>query len=149
MPRVRPQKLRQAAHQRLDVVVAGHVHAVLAVQLRRHLAAAQVHGDLLFDELGLSAEQDRLDREGGKIPEEWLAQIVAGYFAYHAVPTNSRAIAAFRYHVTILWYRQLRRRSQRVRLVWERMAELADAFLPKPRVLHPWPSVRFTVRHPR
>ena len=85
------------------------------------------------------------------IPEtgKWLAQIVAGYFAYHAVPTNSRAIAAFRYHVTILWYRQLRRRSQRVRLVWERMGELADAFLPKPRVLHPWPSVRFTGRHPR
>jgi len=85
------------------------------------------------------------------IPETgtWLAQVVAGYFAYHAVPTNSRAVAAFRYHVVILWYRQLRRRSQRVRLVWERMAELADQFLPKPRVLHPWPSVRFAVRHPR
>src|SRR5215469_1049671 len=85
------------------------------------------------------------------IPEvgAWLAQVVAGYFAYHAVPTNSRAVAAFRYHVVILWYRELRRRSQRVRLVWERMAELADQFLPKPRVLHPWPSVRFAVRHPR
>ena len=85
------------------------------------------------------------------VPEvgAWLAQVVAGYFAYHAVPTNSRAIAAFRYHVVILWYRELRRRSQRVRLVWKRMAELADQFLPKPRVLHPWPSVRFAVRHPR
>ena len=85
------------------------------------------------------------------IPETgiWLAQVVAGYFAYHAVPTNSRAVAAFRYHVVILWYRQLRRRSQRVRLVWERMAELADQFLPKPRVLHPWPSMRFAVKHPR
>jgi hypothetical protein len=31
-----------------------------------------------------------------------LAQIAAGYFAYHAVPTNSRAIAAFRYQVTTL-----------------------------------------------
>jgi len=85
------------------------------------------------------------------VPEvgAWLAQVVAGYFAYHAVPTNSRAIAAFRYHVVILWYRQLRRRSQRVRLTWARMAELADEFLPKPRVLHPWPSVRFAVRHSR
>ena len=35
-----------------------------------------------------------------------------------------------------------------VNVVWERMAKLADEFLPKPRVLHPWPSVRFTVRHP-
>jgi RNA-directed DNA polymerase len=47
------------------------------------------------------------------IPEtgKWLGQIVAGYFAYHAVPTNSAAIAAFRYHVTILWHRRLCRRS--------------------------------------
>ena len=38
------------------------------------------------------------------IPEtgNWLAQVVAGYFAYHAVPINSRAIGAFRYHVIVL-----------------------------------------------
>jgi RNA-directed DNA polymerase len=85
------------------------------------------------------------------IPETggWLAQVVAGYSAYHAVPTNSRAIVAFRYHVVIQWYRQLSRRSQRGRLKWERMAELVNEFLPKPRVLHPWPTVRFAVRHPR
>jgi RNA-directed DNA polymerase len=85
------------------------------------------------------------------IPEtgRWLAQIVAGYFAYHAVPTNSRAIAAFRYHVLILWHRQLCRRSQRARVVWTQMARLANEFLPKPRILHPWPSVHFAVRHPR
>jgi hypothetical protein len=49
------------------------------------------------------------------LPEtgKWLAQIVAGYFAYHAVPTNRAAIAAFHYHVVVLWYRQLCRRSQR------------------------------------
>src|SRR5437660_4214232 len=65
------------------------------------------------------------------IPEtgKWLAQVVAGYFAYHAVPTNSPAIAAFRYHVIILWHRQLLRRSQRARLVWTQMAKLADEFL--------------------
>jgi hypothetical protein len=85
------------------------------------------------------------DREAG----QWLGQIVAGYFAYHAVPTNSAAISAFRYHVIILWHRRLRRRSQRTRLVWTQMAKLADEFLPKPRILHPWPSVRFAVRHPR
>jgi len=42
----------------------------------------------------------------------WV-QVVAGYFAYRAVPTNSRAVAAFRYHIVTLWYRQLRRRSQK------------------------------------
>ena len=87
-------------------------------------------------------------RRHGSIPEtgNWLGQIVAGYFAYHAVPTNSAAIGAFRYHVTVLWYRQLCRRSQKARLVWSRMAKLADEFLPKPQVLHPWPSARFAVR---
>ena len=87
-------------------------------------------------------------RRHGSIPEtgNWLGQIVAGYFAYHAVPTNSAAIGAFRYHVTGLWYRQLCRRSQKARLVWSRMAKLADEFLPKPQVLHPWPSARFAVR---
>ena len=80
---------------------------------------------------------------------KWLGQVVAGYFAYHAVPTNSAAIGAFRYHVTVLWHRRLCRRSQKARLVWPRMAKLADDFLPKPRILHPWPNVRFAVRYPR
>jgi RNA-directed DNA polymerase len=91
------------------------------------------------------------ERKHEPIPEvgKWLAQIVAGYFAYHAVPTNSTALHAFRYHVAVLWHWQLCRRSQRAYVVWERMAKLADEFLPKPRILHPWPSVRFAVKHPR
>jgi RNA-directed DNA polymerase len=85
------------------------------------------------------------------IPEQghWLRQVVAGYFAYHGVPTNGRALRAFRHHVTDLWRRALKRRSQRDGFTWERMTKLADDWLPKPRVLHPWPSQRFAVRHPR
>ena len=85
------------------------------------------------------------------IPEtgKWLAHVVSGYFAYHAVPTNSLAVSAFRCHALVLWHRQLCRRSQRARVPWTRMTKLADEFLPPPRVLHPWPSVRFAVRHPR
>ena len=85
------------------------------------------------------------------IPEtgSWLAQVVVGYLAYHAVPTNSRAIGTFRYHVVVLWHRTLNRRSQRSRLTWQRMKRLAADFLPRPQILHPWPSVRFAVRHPR
>ncbi len=90
-------------------------------------------------------------RTNRPIPEtgKWLAQVVAGYFAYHAVPTNGLALSAFRYHVVVLWHRRLRRRSQRAGLTWKRMAKLADEFLPKPQILHPWPDVRFAVRHPR
>jgi RNA-directed DNA polymerase len=85
------------------------------------------------------------------IPEQgqWLRQVVSGFFNYHAVPTNSRALAAFRYHVTLLWRRTLRRRSQKDCLSWDRITSLVDDWLPKPRILHPWPSMRFAVRHPR
>ena len=79
----------------------------------------------------------------------WLKQVVRGFFAYHAVPTNSRALVAFRHHVTDLWRRTLRRRSQKDRLTWERIRKIADAWLPQPRILHPWPEQRFAVKHPR
>jgi RNA-directed DNA polymerase len=80
---------------------------------------------------------------------KWLAQVVMGYFRYHAVPTNGRALTAFRLQVTILWRRALRRRSQKDRTAWNRITKLADAWLPKPRILHPWPDKRFAVKHPR
>jgi RNA-directed DNA polymerase len=85
------------------------------------------------------------------IPEQggWLRRVVTGFYAYHAVPTNGRAIEAFRYHVTNLWRRSLRRRSQKDRLTWERITRLANAWIPLPRILHPWPNQRFAVKHPR
>jgi len=85
------------------------------------------------------------------IPQQgrWLAQVVRGYFIYHAVPTNSKRLNAFRFHVTELWWRTLRRRSQKDWTTWDRITRLAAAYLPIPRVLHPWPSIRFAVKHPR
>jgi group II intron reverse transcriptase/maturase len=80
---------------------------------------------------------------------KWLGQIVGGHFAYFAVPTNIRALTTFRYQVVDLWRRSLRRRSQKDGATWERVTKLSDEFLPKPRILHPWPSVRFAVKHPR
>jgi hypothetical protein len=41
----------------------------------------------------------------------WLGGVVRGFFAYHAVPTNSCALSAFRHHVVELWRRVLRRRQ--------------------------------------
>lgn len=80
---------------------------------------------------------------------QWLRSVVTGYFAYHAVPTNFRALGAFRHYVTDLWRRTLRRRSQKDALTWDRMTKLAAAWLPPPRILHPWPEQRFAVNHPR
>jgi RNA-directed DNA polymerase len=85
------------------------------------------------------------------IPEQgrWLAQVVGGFYNYHAVPTNMAALRAFRYYIERLWVRTLRRRSQKDRFAWDRITKLADDFLPKPKVLHPWPQQRFAVRHSR
>jgi RNA-directed DNA polymerase len=80
---------------------------------------------------------------------QWLRQVVTGYYNYHAVPTNSRALEAFHYHVTDLWRRTLRRRSQKDDSTWERITRIATDWLPKPRILHPWPQQRFAVKHPR
>ena len=40
--------------------------------------------------------------------------VVHGYLSYHAVPTNAHALHVFRHHVTDLWRRTLRQRSQRI-----------------------------------
>ena len=109
------------------------------------------------------SQRDRVRARLGAIKEElrrrrhqpipiqglWLRRVVTGFFAYHGVPTNGRALAAFRYHVLDLWRRALRRRSQRTKLTWERMVRLADAWLPRPKILHPWPQQRFAAKHPR
>src|SRR6478735_1678253 len=116
--------------------------------------------------LSLHSEKSRRDRMQAKlqaikqelrrsmhqpIPQQgrWLQQVVTGYFNYHAVPTNSSTLTAFLFHVTNLWRRTLRQRSQKDRTTWERIKRLADDWLPKPRILHPWPETRFAVRHPR
>src|SRR6267154_850066 len=67
------------------------------------------------------------------IPEQgqWLAQVVRGYFAYHAVPTNVSALNAFLHYVKRIWMRTLRRRGQKHRVTWARIARLAGDFLPQ------------------
>jgi group II intron reverse transcriptase/maturase len=85
------------------------------------------------------------------IPDQgkWLGQVVRGYFAYHAVPTNIERMAAFYDHVKVLWWRTLRRRSQKDLSTWELIGRLSKAYLPRPRILHPWPEQRFLATHPR
>ena len=82
------------------------------------------------------------------IPDQgqWLASVVRGHCAYYAVPDNGDAVRAFRDQAAKHWYRALRRRSQRNRLDWKRMDRLVTRWLPRVRVLHPWPDERFDAR---
>ena len=80
---------------------------------------------------------------------QWLRSIVQGYFNYHAVPGNTDSLSAFRYRVIRLWRTMLIHRGQKHHLTWVRMQKLADLWIPRPRVLHPYPQVRFDATHPR
>jgi RNA-directed DNA polymerase len=80
---------------------------------------------------------------------QWLRSVAQGYFNYHAVPGNADSLSAFRYRVTRLWRTMLIHRGQKHHLTWARMRRLADRWLPQPRVLHPYPRVRFDATHPR
>lgn len=76
---------------------------------------------------------------------KWLRSVLNGHLRYFGVPGNSRKLESFRYHLSKLWYKALRRRSQRSKLNWERMNRLIDHWLPKVRVMHPYPDFQLYV----
>ncbi|MEW6746663.1 MAG: group II intron reverse transcriptase/maturase [Planctomycetota bacterium] len=82
------------------------------------------------------------------IPEvgRWLASVLRGHYQYYGVPFNYDALACLYRALVRLWYRTLRRRSQRTKVTWARVERLAKRWLPRPRILHPYPEQRLTVR---
>ncbi|MCP4374754.1 MAG: group II intron reverse transcriptase/maturase, partial [bacterium] len=77
----------------------------------------------------------------------WLRAVVRGWFRYHAVPHNYRALDTFRTRITRMWLATLRRRSQKGRRKWNwgRMQRLSNYWLPRPKILHPYPNQRLCV----
>jgi len=58
-------------------------------------------------------------------------------------------VGVFRGRVIGLWWRTLRRRSQRRSISWTRTLALAERWLPQPRALRPFPDARFAATHLR
>ena len=79
----------------------------------------------------------------------WLKSVVQGYFNYYAVPGNTDSLNAFRTQVNRFWRWTLLRRSQKRHFNWAKMRKLIAYWIPKPRVLHPYPETRFAATHPR
>jgi RNA-directed DNA polymerase len=82
------------------------------------------------------------------IPEvgRWLASVIRGHIYYYAVPRNFEAVAAFRNEVIKHWRHGLSRRSQKARVTWTHMLRIAGAWLPRVRIVHPYPSQRLCLR---
>ena len=78
----------------------------------------------------------------------WLHKVVLGYYRYHAVPGNSTQLRIFSRRVCWLWRSVLVRRSQRAQVGWDRLYPLLNLWIPRPRILHPYPMARFAATHP-
>ena len=75
----------------------------------------------------------------------WLKSVVAGHYRYYGVPRNMSMLRVFRERILRYWCRTLRRRSQRHRMTWQRMYQLAIRWLPEPQIMHPYPAQRLCV----
>ena len=61
----------------------------------------------------------------------------------------SRKLFALINVVRKIWYKALRRRSQRNRLNCNKFSKFLKMVLPKVKILHPWPEQRFDARYSR
>jgi group II intron reverse transcriptase/maturase len=107
--------------------------------LRRQTIAKRMRATLAAVKQGLRRRMHASTASQG----EWLRKVVDGWLNYHAVPTNSRRLDAFKLEVKRLWYLVLRRRSQTPRKLWTKVFRLAQHWLPSTRIRHPWPTDRF------
>jgi group II intron reverse transcriptase/maturase len=80
---------------------------------------------------------------------EWLGRVLTGFYQYHAVPGNWASLYRFRERLGRYWHHALNRRSQTGRLGAARVTRLLKRWLPRPRLAHPYPEVRFDARYPR
>jgi RNA-directed DNA polymerase len=75
----------------------------------------------------------------------WLTSVVIGHYRYYGVPRNMGRLRVFRECILRYWCRIVRRRSQRHRMTWQRMYQLATQWLPEPHIMHPYPAQRLRV----
>jgi RNA-directed DNA polymerase len=92
--------------------------------------------------------QEMRGRMHEAIPRQgaWLRSVLIGHYRYYGVPLNYEALGKFRDRVTIRWKRTLERRSEIAMINWKRMRRLSNKWLPRPRIYHPYPWERLTIR---
>jgi hypothetical protein len=78
---------------------------------------------------------------------KWIKAVLSGYYNYYAVHDNLPGLVSFRYHVGKMWFKALRRRSQKSKLTWAIFNKDMNPNMPIPKVRHPYPNVRFDAKH--
>jgi hypothetical protein len=91
----------------------------------------------------VKAELRRRLHEPIPVVGAYLRQVVGGHCAILRGAHEHRSVGAFRQALGRLWWRILKRRSQSPHLLWERMMQYFDRWLPPARVGHPYPLERF------
>ena len=78
---------------------------------------------------------------------QWLRSVVRGWLNYYAVPGTSHVLDQFVTEVDRLWAKSLRRRSQRGKRSWPwtRISKLVKHWIPRARIVHPYPDQRLCV----
>lgn len=79
----------------------------------------------------------------------WLKLVIQGHFNYYGVPGNTNQLAHFRDELVRRVIKLLRRRSQRSKIRWDTFGPVINGFLPRPRVMHPYPERRFNAKYSR
>ena len=97
---------------------------------------------------GIKAELRRRMHE--PVPEmgAYVRAVLVGHMQYYAVPMNAVSVSHFRMALGRIWWRVLKRRSQKSHLPWARMERQVARWLPHTRICHPYPPVgRTRARH--
>lgn len=97
----------------------------------------------------LKLELMRRRHEPVQVQGKWLRSVVQGFFGYHGVPGNIFTLASFRTQVNRIWFKALKRRSQRNKINWNKFGKLVDMWIPLARNTHPYPEERFYAKYPR
>ena len=77
----------------------------------------------------------------------WLRSVVRGWLNYFAVPGTSQVLNRFVTEVDHLWAKSLRCRSQRGQRAWPwtRLTRIIKHWIPRARIVHPYPDQRLRV----
>ena len=78
---------------------------------------------------------------------KWLRSVLTGHMNYYSVPGNLQSVSKFHNAIIRRWLKMLRRRSQRHRIIWKNFGQWVIKYLPKVRIVHSYPEMRFLARY--